>query len=160
MENIRYGRLDASNEEVQNAARAANAHDFIQRLPEGYQTDVGERGGLLSLGQRQLISIARAILADPRILILDEATASVDTRTEALIQKALDRLLEGRTSFVIAHRLSTVRNADLIIVLDQGRLVERGNHKELLAQKGLYAELYQRQFFQPDGADGRAPQPA
>jgi ABC-type multidrug transport system fused ATPase/permease subunit len=159
MENIRYGRLDATDEQVRDAARAANAHDFIERLPEGYATDVGERGGLLSLGQRQLISIARAILADPRILILDEATASVDTRTEALIQKALDRLLEGRTSFVIAHRLSTVRNADVIIVLDQGRVVEQGSHKQLLAQKGLYAELYQRQFFQPGAPSGHSPQP-
>lgn len=149
LENIRYGRLDASDEEVIEAARIANADDFITRLPEGYQTQVGERGGLLSQGQRQLISIARAILADPRILILDEATASVDTRTERLIQEALDRLLEGRTSFVIAHRLSTVRNADSIIALDEGEIVEQGSHEELLDLNGLYADLYRRQFYVP-----------
>lgn len=149
-DNIRYGKLEASVEEIQAAAKAANAHDFIMRLPEGYDSDVGERGGLLSLGQRQLISMARAILADPRLLILDEATASVDTRTESLIQKALETLLKGRTSFVIAHRLSTVRNADLVLVLDQGRIVERGRHAELIKQKGLYADLYARQFYTPE----------
>lgn len=150
LENIRYGRLDASDEEVKAAAEAANAHDFILRLPEGYQTEVGERGRLLSQGQRQLISIARALLADPRLLILDEATASVDTRTEVLIQKALQRLLKGRTSFVIAHRLSTVRKADLVLVIDEGRIVERGAHAELIARGGMYAELYQRQFYIPE----------
>jgi ATP-binding cassette, subfamily B, multidrug efflux pump len=149
MENIRYGRLDATDDEVIGAATAANSHDFIKRMPEGYQTEVGERGGMLSQGQRQLISIARAILADPRILILDEATASVDTRTERLIQSALDHLLAGRTSFVIAHRLSTVRNADVIVALDEGNLVEQGTHAELLAAEGLYADLYRRQFYVP-----------
>ncbi len=149
MNNIRYSRLDASEAEVEAAAQAANAHDFIVRLPQGYQTQVGERGNMLSQGQRQLISIARAVLADPRILILDEATASVDTRTEALIQKALNQLLKGRTSFVIAHRLSTVRNADLVIVVNDGSIVERGTHTELLAKGGLYADLYNRQFYVP-----------
>jgi ATP-binding cassette subfamily B protein/subfamily B ATP-binding cassette protein MsbA len=149
MENIRYGRLEASDDEVLQAASAANADGFISRLPQGYQTQVGERGSLLSLGQRQLIAIARAILADPRILILDEATASVDTRTEALIQKALHRLLKDRTSFVIAHRLSTVRRADQVLVIADGRIVERGRHEQLLEAGGLYAELYQRQFYTP-----------
>jgi ABC-type multidrug transport system fused ATPase/permease subunit len=150
MDNIRYGKLDASDEEVYAAAQAANAHDFILRLPDGYQTQVGERGGRLSQGQRQLVSIARAILAEPRILILDEATSSVDTRTEALIQRAMGRLLKGRTSFVIAHRLSTVRNADQVLVIDDGRIVERGVHRELLERGGLYADLYARQFRTPE----------
>jgi ATP-binding cassette subfamily B protein/subfamily B ATP-binding cassette protein MsbA len=145
-ENIRYGRLEATDAEVEAAARAAHAHDFIMRLPEGYATKLGERGGTLSQGQRQLLGIARAILADPRILILDEATSSVDTRTEALIQSALKTLLHGRTSFVIAHRLSTIRAADQVLVLQAGRIVERGTHDELLACGGAYAELYQRQF--------------
>ena len=154
MENIRYGRLEADDEEVIAAARLANADQFITRLPEGYQTKLGERGHNLSQGQRQLIAIARAVLADPRILILDEATSSVDTRTELLIQRALDELLQGRTSpstkfrtsFVIAHRLSTIRNADQVFVVDQGRIVERGTHEELLAARGLYCELYESQF--------------
>ena len=146
MDNIRYGRLEASDGEVIAAARLANADQFIERLPEGYQTPLGERGHNLSQGQRQLISIARAVLADPRILILDEATSSVDTRTELLIQRALDELLKGRTSFVIAHRLSTIRNADQVFVLERGRVVERGTHDELLDSHGLYYELYNSQF--------------
>jgi ATP-binding cassette subfamily B protein/subfamily B ATP-binding cassette protein MsbA len=149
MSNIRYGRLEASDEEVIEASKVANAHEFIANLPYGYQTEVGERGGLLSQGQRQLISIARAVLADPRIIILDEATSSVDTKTEVLIQKALGHLLKGRTSFVIAHRLSTVRNADVILTLDEGKIVERGSHEELIEKGGLYADLYQRQFYVP-----------
>jgi ATP-binding cassette subfamily B protein/subfamily B ATP-binding cassette protein MsbA len=156
MDNIRYGRLAASDEEVVAAAQAANAHGFIERLPDGYQTEVGERGGMLSQGQRQLIAIARAVLADPRILILDEATASIDTRTEKLIQSALNVLLKGRTSFVIAHRLSTVRNADQVLVIDDGQIVERGVHADLLARHGLYAELYQRQFYTPPEEAGAA----
>jgi len=155
MENIRYGKREAGDQEVIEAARAAEADDFIRRLPEGYQTEVGERGGLLSQGQRQLVSIARALLADPRILILDEATSSVDTRTELLIQEALARLLNGRTSIIIAHRLSTVQTADVIYSMQQGRIVERGEHHQLLDREGLYAELYRRQFFVPvDGQSG------
>lgn len=145
-DNIRFGRMDATDKEVEAAARSANAHEFILALPDGYATVILEGGANLSVGQRQLICIARAVLADPRILILDEATASVDTVTEALIQEALDRLLEGRTSIVIAHRLSTIRNADVICVLQAGRIVEQGRHEALLAQGGLYAQLYARQF--------------
>ena len=145
-ENIRYGRLDATDAEVEAAARAAYAHDFIMRLPQGYATPLGERGGTLSQGQRQLLGIARAILANPRILILDEATSSVDTRSELLIQNALKSLLKGRTSFVIAHRLSTIRDADQVLVMQAGQIVERGTHDELLARGGAYAELYRRQF--------------
>ncbi len=136
MENIRFGRPDASDEEVIAAAKLAHADTFIERLPEGYQTVLGERGSGLSQGQRQLIAIARAALADPRILILDEATSSVDTRTERLIQNALESLLQGRTSFVIAHRLSTIRNADQVLVLEAGQIVERGTHETLLAERG------------------------
>jgi ATP-binding cassette, subfamily B, multidrug efflux pump len=146
MENIRFGRLDASDEEVIAAAKLANADGFIEKLPEKYETVLGERGSGLSLGQRQLLSIARAALANPRILILDEATSSVDTRTERIIQRALDNLLEGRTSFVIAHRLSTIRNADQVLVLDDGEIVERGRHEELLARRGFYYDLYMSQF--------------
>lgn len=145
-ENIRYGNLLASDEAVMEAARLANAHEFIQQLPHGYDTILGAQGVSLSQGQRQLIGIARAILAEPRILILDEATSSVDTRTESLIQQAIERLLHGRTSFVIAHRLSTVRGADRIVVLDHGRIVEVGSHSELIAANGMYADLYNRQF--------------
>jgi ATP-binding cassette subfamily B protein len=146
MNNIRYGRQEATDEEVIAAAKLASADTFIERLPEKYQTVLGERGGGLSQGQRQLISIARAALANPRILILDEATSSVDTRTERMIQKAFEKLLEGRTSFVIAHRLSTIRNADQVLMLKAGEIIERGTHNELLAQKGAYYDLYMSQF--------------
>jgi ATP-binding cassette subfamily B protein len=146
MNNIRYGRMDATDEEVIAAAQLAHAHDFISTLPEGYETLLGERGSGLSQGQRQLLSIARAALANPRLLILDEATSSVDTRTERLIQKALEQLLKGRTSFVIAHRLSTIRNADQVFVIHEGELVERGTHQQLLAAKGFYYDLYMSQF--------------
>ena len=146
MENIRYGRLDAGDEEVIEAAKLANADDFIHLLPRGYQTQVSEKGHNFSQGQRQLLAIARAILADPRILILDEATSSVDTRTEIHIQEALLRLLEGRTAFVIAHRLSTIRNADQVLVVNDHRIIERGTHDELLAQGGFYSQLYMSQY--------------
>jgi ATP-binding cassette subfamily B protein/subfamily B ATP-binding cassette protein MsbA len=148
-ENIGYGRLGATREEIEGAARAVSAHGFISALPEGYDTTLGTGGGTLSGGQRQLISFARAVLADPSILILDEATSNIDTRTEALIQEALRTLLEGRTSVVIAHRLSTIRNADLILVVESGRIAERGTHSSLLAAGGLYADLYRRQFREP-----------
>jgi len=146
MENIRYGRLDATDEECIEAARLANADHFIRRLPNGYETMLSERGSNLSQGQRQLISIARAVLANPRILVLDEATSSVDTRTEVQIQEALLRLMEGRTAFVIAHRLSTIRNADHVLVINHGEIIERGTHDSLLAQKGFYYNLYMSQF--------------
>jgi ATP-binding cassette subfamily B protein len=146
MNNIRFGRPDATDDEVIAAARLARAHDFIERLPESYQTKLGERGSGLSQGQRQLLSIARAALANPHILILDEATSSVDTRTERQIQAALEQIMQGRTSFVIAHRLSTIRNADQVLVLVQGEIVERGNHESLLAQRGVYYDLYMSQF--------------
>ncbi|HUS81025.1 MAG TPA: ATP-binding cassette domain-containing protein, partial [Armatimonadota bacterium] len=145
-ENIRYGRLDATDEEIQQAAIAAYAAEFIDPLPEGYDTIIGERGVKLSGGQRQRIAIARALLADPRILILDEATSLVDTEAEQLIQKALDALRRDRTTFVIAHRLSTIRDADKIVVLDDGRIVEEDRHDRLMAADGLYAEMYNRQF--------------
>jgi ATP-binding cassette subfamily B protein len=146
MNNIRYGRPDAADAEVMKAARLAHADDFITLLEDGYDTVLGERGAGLSLGQRQLLAIARVALTDPRILILDEATSSVDTRTERKIQAALDQMLQGRTSFVIAHRLSTIRNADELLVLNHGEIIERGNHKDLLEAKGFYYDLYMSQF--------------
>jgi ATP-binding cassette subfamily B protein len=149
MENLRYGRLEASDEQVYEAARLANADWFIRRLPRGYRTQVSEQGNNFSQGQRQLLAIARAVLADPRLLILDEATSSVDTRTELLIQQALLNLMQGRTAFVIAHRLSTIRAADQVLVIDGGRIIERGDHHSLLAQKGFYYNLYMSQYRQP-----------
>jgi len=146
MENIRYGRADATDDEVIRAAQAAHVDHFVRTLPEGYQMEINEEVTNISQGQKQLMTIARAFLADPHILILDEATSSVDTRTEVLIQKAMDNLMQGRTSFIIAHRLSTIRNADLILVMDEGDIVEKGKHEELLAKGGFYAELYYSQF--------------
>ena len=146
MDNIRYGNLSASDDDCINAAKLANADDFISRLPDGYQTMLTDNGSELSQGQRQLISIARAAVADPPAMILDEATSSIDTRTEALVQKGMDNLMKGRTVFVIAHRLSTVRNSDAIMVLDHGHIIERGTHDQLLAQKGVYYQLYTGAF--------------
>lgn len=150
MENIRYGRLDATDEEVIQAAKAAHVHRFVQTLPGGYNMELNEEASNVSQGQKQLLTIARAILADPKILILDEATSSVDTRTEVLIQKAMDNLMKGRTSFIIAHRLSTIRDADLILVMREGDIVEQGTHEELLAKGGFYADLYNSQFESTD----------
>lgn len=152
MENIRYGRLDATDDEVINAAKLAYAHRFIQTLPNGYNMVINEEADNISQGQKQLLTIARAILSDPKILILDEATSSVDTRTEILIQKAMENLMKGRTSFVIAHRLSTIRDADLILVMRDGDIIEQGNHKELLDKNGFYAELYNSQFEEPEAS--------
>jgi ATP-binding cassette subfamily B protein len=146
LENIRYNKTDATREEVIEAAKAVGAHDFISRLPDGYDSALEQRGGNLSLGQRQLISFARALVADAKILVLDEATASIDSYTERQIQKALERLLEGRTGLVIAHRLATIRGADRIIVLQNGEKIEEGNHDELIEQGGLYARLYNMNY--------------
>ena len=145
-DNIKYGKLDATDEEVIQAAKAAHVHQFVKTLPGGYDMELNEEANNVSQGQKQLLTIARAILADPKILILDEATSSVDTRTEVLIQKAMDNLMKGRTSFVIAHRLSTIRDADMILVMKDGDIVEQGNHEELLAKGGFYADLYNSQF--------------
>ena len=146
MENIRYGRLDATDEEVIAAAKSAHAHHFISTLPEGYNTELNEDATNVSQGQKQLLTIARAILANNPVLILDEATSSVDTRTEHRIQRAMDNLMRGRTSFVIAHRLSTIKNADIILVMKNGDIVEQGSHDELMNKHGFYAELYNSQF--------------
>lgn len=148
MDNIRYGRLDATDEEVYAAAKAVSADQVVAKLEKGYQSDVGEGGDMLSTGEKQLISFARAVLADPRIFVLDEATSSIDTQTEQLIQNATERLLEGRTSFLIAHRLSTIRRADVILVVREGKIIEQGTHKELLRRKGYYHDLYSRQFLE------------
>lgn len=142
MENIRYGNLDATDEEVIAAAKLANADSFITRLPDGYQTVITGNGANLSQGQRQLLAIARAAVADPPVLILDEATSSIDTRTEVLVQDGMDKLMSGRTTFVIAHRLSTVRNSDCIMVLENGRIIERGTHDQLIGERGKYYQLY------------------
>lgn len=145
-ENIRYGKLNATDEEIVAAAKLANADSFIRHLPDGYDTVLTGDGANLSQGQRQLLAIARAAIADPPVLILDEATSSIDTRTERIVQDGMDKLMKGRTTFVIAHRLSTVRNSDCIIVLEQGRVIERGNHDELIAKKGKYYQLYTGNF--------------
>jgi len=146
MENIRYGKLDATDEEVYQAARVANIDHFIRTMPDGYNMVLDEETSNISQGQKQLLTIARAVLSQPTILILDEATSSVDTRTEVLIQKAMDNLMQGRTSFIIAHRLSTIRNADRILVMDKGDIVEQGTHEDLLKKDGFYATIYNSQF--------------
>ena len=146
LENLRYGREDATMEEIEAAVKAVSADGIIARLPDGYNSDVGEGGNSLSTGEKQLLSFARALLADPRIFVLDEATSSVDTVTERLIQDAIEKVMEGRTSFVIAHRLSTIRRADMILVVNAGKIVERGSHAELMAKKGVYYGLYTRQY--------------
>ncbi|WP_322509534.1 ABC transporter ATP-binding protein [Anaerolinea sp.] len=166
-ENLRYGKLDATDEEIERAAKLAGAHEFIMRLDKGYDEPVGEGGNNLSVGQKQLISLTRAILADPEIFVMDEATSSVDTLTESLIQKGMEQMMKGRTSFVIAHRLSTIKRADRILVIEDGQIVEMGTHAELLRQRGKYYNLYTRQFrqemeevFDPFGETQQAVQPA
>ena len=146
MDNIRYGKLDATDEECVRAAELAGAHDFISRLPQGYQTELHNNGANLSQGQRQLIAIARAAVADPPVMIMDEATSSIDTRTEAIVQRGMDMIMQGRTVFVIAHRLSTIMNSDVIMVLEHGRIIERGSHESLLEKKGTYYQLYTGAF--------------
>ena len=146
LENLRYGRENATMGEIEAAVRAVSAEGIIERLPDGYQSDVGEGGNSLSTGEKQLLSFARALLADPRIFVLDEATSSIDTRTEAIVQRGMDQLMEGRTVFVIAHRLSTVKNSDVIMVLDHGRIIERGSHEKLIAERGTYYQLYTGAF--------------
>ena len=145
-ENIKYGRLNATDEEMVEAAKAVNAHEFIMKLEKGYDTVISERGARLSIGQRQLLAFARTMISKPGILILDEATSSIDTHTEILVQQGIETLLKGRTSFVIAHRLSTIKKADRIFVINHGKICEEGNHEQLMAQKGAYYELYQAQF--------------
>ena len=145
-ENIRYGKLDATDEQIERAAKSVSADTVVDKLEDGYNSNVGEGGDRLSTGEKQLISFARAVLADPRIFVLDEATSSIDTRTEQLIQNAISHLLQNRTSFLIAHRLSTIRQADLILVVKDGRIVEQGKHRELLEKKGYYYSLYSKQF--------------
>ena len=164
MDNIRYGNFSATDEEVIRAAKTVCAHDFIMEMENGYQTQVNERGSRLSAGQRQLISFARALLADPKILILDEATSSIDTETEIILQKGLNELLKGRTSFIIAHRLSTIKNSSCIMYVDKGTILEKGTHDELMAQKGEYYKLYMLSLIHipspRDGATSRMPSSA
>ncbi len=145
-DNIRYGRLNATDNEVIAAAKAVHAHEFIMNLEHGYDTEISERGARLSIGQRQLLAFARTMVSDPEILILDEATSSIDTHTEILVQQGIESLLQGRTSFIIAHRLSTIKNADRIFVIDEGGILEQGSHEELINKKGAYYQLYQAQF--------------
>ena len=147
-DNIRYGDLDATDDDITEACKLVDAHNFIMNMENGYDTEVGEGGNLLSTGQKQLISFARAVVRNPRLFVLDEATSSIDTETEKVIQDAIQNVLEGRTSFVIAHRLSTVRNANKILVIDDGKIIESGNHKELIKSKGYYYELYKNQFIE------------
>jgi ATP-binding cassette subfamily B protein len=150
-ENIRYGKLDATDDEIKEACRIVNAHEFIMDLEDGYDTQVGEGGGMLSTGQKQLISFARAIIRNPSLFVLDEATSSIDTETEKIIQDAITKVLKGRTSFVIAHRLSTIKNADRILVIKKGEIVEDGTHRDLLMKKGYYHRLYTNQYLGDEG---------